>query len=180
MQKENTRKEFRDYILDELTRENIIRTDLKLISNHYKSQTRTTLEDKIYHKYLKTISSTLESYFLTRFGSWKGNILQYTQNYESWVKEALAHALIEALAEELTGTRSMLKNSQVHFSSYMKSFHENLDSKMKEVFNLPLPNRNGMSSFQRSANRISLSGRLLIFTLICWDLFSLCFYFANG
>ena len=139
MQKENTRKEFRDYILDELTRENIIRTDLKLISNHYKSQTRTTLEDKIYHKYLKTISSTLESYFLTRFGSWKGNILQYTQNYESWVKEALAHALIEALAEELTGTRSMLKNSQVHFSSYMKSFHENLDSKMKEVFNLPLP-----------------------------------------
>lgn len=139
MQKENTRKEFRDYILDELTRENNIRTDLRLISNHYKGQTRTTLEDKIYHKYLSAIASKLESDFLTTFSSWKGNILQYTHNYESWVKEALAHSLKEVLTEEHAGTRTMLTNSQHHFSSYMKSFHENLDNKMKKVFNLPLP-----------------------------------------
>jgi len=136
---EEEREALKDQIIDQQLKLDYIKRELSYIAEDYKSSARQKLEELIIDKYQHILIRRLSKNLNDNYDGWKGHLGKVSGKYETWIKEAMATAILNVDRSERNDMQQFLNEVCKHFNYYLGGFRERLNQNVHKVLGVIIP-----------------------------------------
>ncbi len=137
--KEDERRELKDRIIDEQLKLSYVKQELAYIAQNYKTATRTKLEEEFIGKFQDVLTNKMRDELGKSFDNWQGNLNKISRNYETWIRENMAAAMMGVENNEKEFLQNHVDETRKHFNNYLSGFRERLNQNLEKVLGVKMP-----------------------------------------